>query len=242
MEARATGRLGTGARNRDQYLSQLQGIMVDDDPAQGVIDGRTFTHPDLRIFFAVPQGFLMQNGTTAVSISGSAGKAQFSGGRYSGTLENYIYQVLQELTEGQIPLQMGPTQRTAINGIPAAFTTARANTRSGLIDVSVVAYQWAPNTVYHFVMLTRGGAGVGPFAQMIQSIRSITPAEAAAIRPRVIEVVSVRPGDTVQSLGSRMAYGNFRLERFLALNGLEANSRLVPGQKAKLVVYGPRRA
>ena len=50
------------------------------------------------------------------------------------------------------------------------------------------------------------------------------------------------PGDTVQTLASRMAYPTFRLERFLALNGLQANSRLVPGQKLKLVVYGTRRA
>src|SRR5918996_90949 len=57
-DARATGRLGTGLRNRDQFLSQLEGIYVDDDPAQGVIEGRTFTHPDLRIFFAVPPGYL----------------------------------------------------------------------------------------------------------------------------------------------------------------------------------------
>src|SRR6185369_1271506 len=33
-EARATGRLGTGVRNRDQFLSQLEGVYVDDDPAQ----------------------------------------------------------------------------------------------------------------------------------------------------------------------------------------------------------------
>ena len=69
---------------------QLEGVYVDDDPAQGIIEGRTFTHPDLRILFAVPQGYLMQNGTSEVSISGSAGKAQFSGGRYNGSLENYI--------------------------------------------------------------------------------------------------------------------------------------------------------
>ena len=37
-------------------------------------------------------------------------------------------------------------------------------------------------------------------------------------------------------------YPTFRLERFLSLNGLQANSRLVPGQKVKLVVYGSRRA
>ena len=241
-EARQTGRLGTGMRNRDQFLAQLNGVLVDDDPAQGVIDGRTFTHPDLRIFFAVPQGYLMSNGTTAVTISGTGGKALFSGGKYNGTLEDYTYRVLQELAGGEVRLAMGPAQRTVVNGIPAAYTIARANSSSGAIDVSVFAYQWAPDTVYHFVTLTRGGMGIGPFVPMVQSIRRVTPAEAAAIRPRVIEVVPVRPGDTVQALASRMAYPTFRLERFLALNGLQANSRLVPGQKVKLVVYGTRRA
>ena len=46
--------------------------------------------PTCGIQFAVPVGFLMQNGTRAVTITGSAGQAQFSGGRYNGTLENYI--------------------------------------------------------------------------------------------------------------------------------------------------------
>ena len=240
--ARSTGRLGTGLRNRDQFLSQVEGVFVDDDPAQGVIEGRTFAHPDLRIFFAVPQGYLMQNGTTEVAISGSGGKALFSGGRYDGSLENYTSLVLQQLAGNQVRLVGGPVQRTSINGIPAAYTTARASTSSGSVDVSVFAYQWSPNTVYHFVMLTRGGAGIGPFVPMVQSIRRVTNAEAAAIRPRIINVVTVRPGDTVQGLASRMAYRSFQLERFLSLNNLAANSRLAPGQKVKLVVYGNRRA
>ena len=90
-------------------------------------------------------------------------------------------------------------------------------------------------------MLTPGGYGVGPFVPMINSLRRITPAQAAAIRPRIIHIETVRPGDTVQSLASRMAYREFRLERFLSLNGLAANSALVPGQKVKLVVYGARK-
>ena len=240
--ARQTGRLGAGLRNRDQFLSQVEGVYVDDDPAQGVIEGRTFAHPDLRIFFAVPQGYLMQNGTTEVAISGSGGKALFSGGRYDGSLENYTSLVLQQLAGNQVRLVGGPVQRTSINGIRAAYTTARANTSSGSVDVSVFAYQWSPNTVYHFVMLTRGGAGVGPFVPMVQSIRRVTNAEAAAIRPRIVKVVTVRTGDTVQALASRMAYRSFQLERFLSLNNLAANSRLTPGQKVKLVVYGNRRA
>ena len=91
-------------------------------------------------------------------------------------------------------------------------------------------------------MLTPGGTGVGPFVPMINSLRRISPAEAAAIRPRVINVVTVRPGDTVQSLASRMAYRDFKAERFMSLNALGPNSRLLPRQKVKLVVFGPRRA
>ena len=240
--ARATGRLGTGARNRDTFLSQLEGMYVDDDPAQGIIDGPTFTHPDLRIQFRVPPGYRMQNGTYAVTVSGSAGKAQFSGGGYNGSLENYILRVFEQLTRGQGQLMIPAPQRTAINGMPAAVTTTRVNTASGLVDVSVVAYQWDPQRVYHFAMITPGGYGIGPFTPMINSLRRVTAQEAATIRPRVIHVVTVAPGDTIQSLAARMAYRDFQVDRFLALNGMTASSRLVPGGKVKLVVYGVRRA
>jgi predicted Zn-dependent protease len=240
-EAQQTGRLGTGIHNRDTFLSELEGIYVDDDPAQGVIDGPVFTHPDLRLQFRVPTGYLMSNGTYAVTISGSAGKAQFSGGRYTGSLDDYILRVFRQVTRGSGVTVPRP-RRTTINGLPAEFTTARVNTNSGVVDVSVVAYQWDAQHAYDFVMLTPGGTGIGAFAPMVNSLRKISREEAAAIRPRVIHVVTVAPGDTVQSLADRMAYHDFKLERFLALNGLTAATRLVPGQKLKLVVYGPRRA
>jgi predicted Zn-dependent protease len=242
VDARTTGRLGQGMRNRDQFLAQLEGVVVDDDPAQGIIEGRSFTHPDLRIQFAVPMGYLMQNSSSAVTIKGSGGQAQFSGGRYRGSIDNYVYQVFQQLTGGRTQMAIPPPQRTTINGLPAAYTTSRANTSSGVVDVSVMAYQWDANTIYHFIMLTQGGAGMSPFAQMVNSLRRISPAEAAAIRPRVIDVVTVRAGDTVQSLASRMAYRDFQLDRFLALNGLTLASPLIPGNKVKLIVYGARRS
>jgi predicted Zn-dependent protease len=141
-----------------------------------------------------------------------------------------------------VRLSIPPPQRRIINGMSAAFTTARVDTSSGPVDVSVVAYQWDPTRVYHFVMLTPGGYGIGPFMPMVNSLRKITTQEATAIRPRIIHVVTAAPGDTVESLASRMAYRDFKLDRFLALNGLNPNSRLVPGQKVKLIVYGARRS
>ncbi len=192
--AQSSGRAGKGLRNEAAFLNAIDGMLVDDDPKQGVIDGRSFTHPDLRMQFTVPQGFLMQNSTDAVTIRGSSGQAQFSGGRFNGSLNDYVYRVFNGLTGGRQQLSIPQPRRTQINGMEALYTTARANTRSGVIDVSVVAYRWSPNVAYHFVMLTRGGSGIGPFATMVDSLRRISPSEAAAIRPRVVDVVTVAPG------------------------------------------------
>ncbi|MCY7281076.1 MAG: M48 family metalloprotease [Sphingomonas bacterium] len=235
-----SGRAGKGLRNRDVFLAQIEGLTVDDDPAQGVIEGRSFTHPDLKLQFVVPVGYLMQNSASAVSIEGPAGKAQFSGGGYSGSLENYIGQVIAQLTGGRQQIAMAQARRTTINGLEALYNTGRAMTSSGGIDVSVIAYRWDRDTVYHFVMLTQAGSGIGQFSTMVDSLRRLTAQAAAAIRPRVIDVVTVQRGDTVQSLAERMAYGNFKLDRFRSLNGLAANASLAPGQKVKIVIYGSR--
>ena len=241
MEARSTGRLGRGIRNHDAFLAQLEGIYVDDDPAQGVIDGPTFTHPDLRIQFTVPQGYLMSNATDAVTISGSAGKAQFRGGSFTGNIDDAVLLAFRQITRAQVSFPVPPPQHVTINAMQAAVTTARVNTASGAMDVSVAAYRWDPHRIYYFVALTPAGYGLGPFISMINSLRRITQQEAAAIRPRIIHVVTVGPADSVQSLASQMAYRDFKLERFLALNGLAPNSRLLPGQQVKLVLYGARR-
>lgn len=237
-----TGRAGKGLRNRDAFLAQIEGLTVDDDPAQGVIEGRSFSHPALRLQFTVPAGYLMQNSTSAVTIEGSAGKAQFSGGGFSGSLEDYIGLVINQLTGGRGQIAMGAPRQTVVNGLPAMYSIGRANTSSGAVDVSLMAYRWDRDTVYHFVMLTQAGAGIGQFASMVDSLRRLSPQEAAAIRPRVIDVVTVQRGDTVQSLAERMAYRDFKIDRFRSINGLAANASLTPGQKVKVIVYGSRRS
>ncbi|QAY78873.1 M48 family metalloprotease [Sphingosinicella sp. BN140058] len=239
QKARATGRT-TGLRNRDQFLAQIDGIMVDDDPRQGVIDGRTFRHPDLRLRFTVPDGYGMQNGTNALSIVGQGGQAQFTGSAFNGSMANYVAAAFQSVVGQQGRVNFSQPRTTTIGGIPAAYSTARVSTQSGEVDLTIVAYQWSANSAYHFALITPAGAGIGPFEAMVQSVGRLSAAEAAAIRPRVIDVVTVASGDTVQSLANRMAYDDLKLERFRVLNGLAANSSLSPGQKVKLVVYGTR--
>jgi predicted Zn-dependent protease len=180
----------------------------------------------------------MQNGASAVSISGPNGQAQFAGGRSSGSLSSHIDQVFRQLTGGQAQVSYPAPRSTTVNGKQAAYTTATVRAQQGQVDVTVFAYQWDANTIYHFITLTQAGSGLGPFSSMVGSLTSMSSSEAAAIRPRVIDVVTVGSGDTIQSLAGRMAYSDYRLERFLVLNGLPSNASVSPGQKVKLVVYG----
>ena len=239
QKAKATGRTG-GLRNRDQFLAQVDGIMVDDDPKQGVIDGRTFTHPDLRLRFSVPDGYGMQNGARAVSIVGQRGQAQFSTGAFNGDMSTYLASAFQAVVGQQARVNVPQPRSTTVNGIPAAYSTARVSTQQGQVDLTIFAYQWDSNTAYHFALVTPAGSGFGPFSPMVQSLTRISASEAAAIRPRVIDVVTVGRTDTVQTLANRMAYNDLKLERFRVLNGLAANANVVAGQKVKLVVFGTR--
>ncbi|MEC3911775.1 M48 family metalloprotease [Sphingobium sp. CR2-8] len=233
----AATRVTSTVRNRDAFLNALDGVLYGDDPKQGVIDGNRFRHPDLRLSFAAPSGFAMENSAAAVSITGSGGQAQFSAAPYSGNLATYINGVFAKMGGGQGGVPEGDVNRTTVNGLPAAYRTVRASTQSSQVDATVFAYDFGGGKAYHFLLLTPAGQGVGPFTPMLQSMQRLSAQDAAAIKPRRVDVVAVKAGDTVQSLAKRMAYTDFPLERFLTINALSPNATLRPGQRVKIVTW-----
>ncbi len=236
----ALARAGSGATgnaNRDGFLGSINGILYGDDPRQGVAEGRKFIHPDLRLAFEAPGGFALVNGTRAVAISGQAGKGEFSTGPYSGDMNAYISSVFGALTEqGQAKISPASMERTTVNGIPAAYGAAQVQGGSGMLDVVVFAYEFSKSQAFHFLTISPAGNGK-QFSPMFSSMRRISDSEASGIRPRKVQLVTARTGDTLQSLASRMAYSDAPLERFLVLNALNAQSQIVAGQKLKIVTY-----
>lgn len=225
----------SGTTNRDVFLNGINGLTYGDDPAQGIVDGAKFTHPGFRLAFEAPAGFYLVNGTRAVAISGQTGKGELSTAPYSGDLSSYVNSVFAGLSSEQ-QIRPESIQTTTVNGIKAAYGATRATSGEGQVDVIVFAYEWGPQQAFHFTTISQAGQATR-FDPMFRSIRRINATEASAIRPRKLSVVTVRSGDTVQTMAKRMAYTDKALERFLVLNGLNASSRLTTGQKVKLVVY-----
>jgi predicted Zn-dependent protease len=226
-----------GERNRDAFLAAIDGMIYGDDPRQGVVDGRTFRHPDLRIAFDAPPGYAMSNAPDAVSITGQGGQAQFSTLAFRGNLTDYVDRVFASLSQGSSRAPAARVERTRLNGLEAAYATTRASTGRQAVDATVFAYAAPSGHFYHFLLVTPAGQGVGSFGPLVDSFRTLSPGEASQIRARVIAVRTVRPGDTVERLSRDMAYQDLQLQRFLVLNGLAQGEPLRPGDKVKLVVW-----
>ncbi|GGD78050.1 M48 family metalloprotease [Croceicoccus mobilis] len=232
----AQGMPGT-TLNRDAFLTAIDGMMYGDDPQQGIVDGGSFIHPVMRFAFQAPNGYFLVNGTQAVSISGQSGKGQLTSRAYSGNLDSYVSAAFADVTgDSQQQIQPSSVSKTTVNGLPAAYGTARVNSGNGQVDVTVFAYELSSSQAVHFVTITQAG-NAGIFNSMYSSMRRISASEASAVKARKIDVITVRSGDTLQGIANRMAYDDYKLERFLVLNSLTTNSTLQAGQKVKIVTY-----
>lgn len=225
----------SGTTNRDTVLTRIDGLMYGDDPSQGVIEGRQFLHPEFRLAFTAPSGFYMVNGSRAVSINGESGKAQLSTAPYNGNLDTYVRSVFTSIGGSEQNLAPATMQRTTVNGIPATYGTLRVNNGTSQVDVVVFAYEFSKNQAFHFAAISPAGRSE-TFTPMFNSMRRISNAEASAVVPRKIDIVTVGRGDTVRTLANRMAYTTAQEQRFRVLNGLSSTDAVVPGQKVKLVV------
>jgi predicted Zn-dependent protease len=222
-------------RKQDTHFAAINNMLYGDDPKQGVIEGQDFLHPDLKLKFTAPTGFGMQNGTQAVSISGTSGKALFTTAAYTGDKQAYIDAAFKAIA-GDQKVTYSQVSQTTVNGLPAFYATASVPTQNGGSNsLTVFAYEFSKTQAFHFATLA--ASAQSPFDAMYQSVKRLSSAEAAAIKPRKLRVVTVARGDTVASLAAKMAYSNLQQERFLALNGINANTALALGRKVKIVTY-----
>jgi predicted Zn-dependent protease len=229
--ARQLGAPGIGLSAREEYFNAIDGVDFGDDPSEGFVRGRRFTHPKLGFAFTAPDGFVLENSAQAllgIASGGSQALRLDSVSVSSGTpLETYIASGWME------GLDPNSIRAMSLNGIPAAVASARGG--EWTFRVAVLRFG---DSVYRLIFATRNltAAMDTRFMNSIESFRSLAADDAQRTRPLRLKIVSAGAGDTPAMLARRMAVPEQQLEQFLLLNGLEPGAALRPEERYKIVV------
>lgn len=221
-----------GTRDREAYLSAIDGMMFGDDPSEGTIRGRKFTQPKLGFTFTAPDGFVLENSTQAVL-------GVKEGGAEALRLDSVAVPPTTALDayarSGWIDgLLVSSVETIEVNGMPAVTAMARAGQWN--FRLAVIRYDDA--NVYRLIFATHGldDDHEKAFRASIDSFRKINPDEAEKVKPLRIGLVTAKAGDTTASISAKMVVPDKPLETFELLNGLEGDTALRPDERYKLVV------
>jgi predicted Zn-dependent protease len=220
-----------GERDRETYLGAIDNIVYGEDPSEGFVRGRRFLHPKLGFTFAAPETFTLDNTAQAVI-----------GVREGGTqaMRFDVVRVPAEQTLGEYlssgwmeGVDKASTEDLTINGFPAASATAHGDQW----HFKVYALRFGSD-VYRFIFAAKQKSIESDrnARETVNSFRRLTLEEIQAARPLRIKVITVQPGDTVESLSHRMAGVDRPADRFRILNGLDTHAQVKVRDLVKIVV------
>ena len=228
--ARAVGPQGSGQRNRDRYLSGINGMTFGDTAKEGFVRGNAFSHKALNITFSVPADFTLTNRAEAVLASGPNQSAL----RFDAASARKIGNPVDYLKSGWVNgLDPASVQAFSQNGMDGA--KGRAIAGDWQFEISALKHK---NRYFRFILASpKSGPALSDIAASItRSFREMSVAERNALKPLRIKVVSVSASDTIASLAAKMGGVSRKVQLFKALNGLKDGQRLKAGDRVKLVV------
>jgi predicted Zn-dependent protease len=229
-EARQFGAPGAGSRGRDAYLAAIDGLAFGDDPAQGVVRGTTFIHPKLGFAFEAPEGFALENQTSALIGVGQAGGEAL---RLDSIPISDSTSVASAIASGWIDgLKTTSVEPMQIGGLEAATAVAQGEQwsfRLGAVRLNGRLYRLI------FAARSLSAAVDSEFRASLESFHLINAQDSGLAAAQSIKVVAAGGADSSETMAARMPFLSHPLDQFLILNGLERDVPLVAGQHYKIV-------
>ena len=220
--------------NRDAFLARLDGLVVGQSAANGIVQGSIYRHPDLNFVIEFPASWNVDN--TPVQLA-------------SAPKDGDKAVVLRAVAKGNDPLEgvralekaskaslMSKTQTVTINGLPAAKT--QVGDSRVTVDLTWIAYG---GMVYQIAGLaeTKNFDAVRPtFQSVVQSFRPLSSDERNSIREKRLRLVKAHAGETVEALTTRSGSA-WKASQVAVANGLQGTEVLQEGQVIKITVAEP---
>jgi predicted Zn-dependent protease len=206
-------------------------MVYGEDPSEGFARGRRFLHPKLGFTFLAPPGFSLDNTAQAVLGLKDGGGEALRLDVVSVPAEQALTDYLKSGWMDHVDPQS--VEAFSINGFAAATATAKGDQWS----FRLFAVRFGSD-VYRFIFAAKDMTPQADraFRESVVTFRRMSLKESAEVHPLHVKIVTVRAGDTPESLAHRMAATDHALARFRVINGLSAHDRLRPGEKVKLIL------
>lgn len=231
----------------DDYLRAVDGMIYGEDPKQGELRDGVFYHTGLKFAFDAPEQIKLQN--TPVAIIGAKGDELvmlFGGEEFESgkNLQEFLGRLWQKVTDGSL----GPIdsmEETEINGMPAIIAKKNVNVRtivgSASIDLHTAVYRFNDESVAFMTFASERedtANNLETIEVITNSFRRLSDDEVAEIKPKRVKIVDVEIKDTLATMADRMAFDDYRLARFKAINGFETHAELQRRPAVKIVTDG----
>jgi predicted Zn-dependent protease len=227
--------------SREKYLQNLAGLILGTDPAEGVIDGSRFLHPDLDISLGFPAGWAISNTPAAVVAISPKGDARFSledaGPGADPEAAATIY-LAQRLTE--VRAQIDSAEAQATRCCKTYVVRGRLATPQGEI-AGQITWVALGGRVYRLTAASRPSAAAKyaeRAARMVRSLRPLTPEERASIMVDRLRLARAVQGESIAEFSTRTK-NVYDVHRTAIANDLEVGARLDAGQLLKIGLRGP---
>jgi predicted Zn-dependent protease len=224
-------------RGQDRYFEHLEGLVVGDQPADGIVRGHRFLHPALRFALDFPEGWEVTNTPEQVA-------AQEPGSKHFMFLQ-HVERPAGRTLEEIATRSMRGARFTRVEGQPASLNGADAFIglyRGELNGLGRVVMRAAHIQNGRQVFLLAGVAPEADFARIerniadaIASYRPLSQSEADDIRPNRLTFYTVQNGDTWQSIAARDG-GLVRATELAIINHHAVNEQPKTGERIKIVV------
>jgi predicted Zn-dependent protease len=223
------------------HLRRLAGLVVDDNPAEGVFVGSRFVHPDLGFALSFPEGWTLVNTTRMVAAFSPQRMARFAlEGAGPGDDPRIAAGRFLATEARTLGAEILAAQSLEIAGRPAYEVRGQIMTPNGAMagQLTWIAHE---GSIYRLSAAAPSAVAdryFGRARSMARSFRTITPEERAAIQVQRLRVVPALPGEDLAAL-SRRTGNAWDPARTAVLNGLLPDARLDGARLVKIVVSEP---
>ena len=220
------------------HLRAINGMIYGDNPDEGVIRGRNFTHPIMKFTFRVPTGYKLTNKPTAV----------YARDERTGAIIQFDVQKVAAGVTPEAHLQndfmkgarLSGLKRFNINGMNAATAWTVVQAGRTATPARLVVLKYGKNFIARFLMIAPENIFKSEnkkFEQVALSFRKLAANEVKKYKPYRIRLYKVKSRDTARSVARKSPLKDFALERFLVLNGLKSERDLKKGMTVKTIAY-----